>query len=106
MEKLILHKYFGRSNCEEWSLNHFWHSGDSKAQEINYEVQFLCTGIAAHCLVSPSLFHPRLSVRLHIPHVLHPGTKRTGEKAGVKVRDREIQLGGKKMKREKNIKCS
>lgn len=40
---------------------------------------------------------------LPICHVVHPGMERTGEEAGVKVRDWEIQLGGKRMRKEEKL---
>lgn len=106
---LILYKYFGRSNCEEWSLNHSRHSGDSKAQETNYDPAYKCRFCVQELQLTawfPLPFPIQVFQYCYICHILHPGTKRTGEEAGVKVRDWEIQLGGKKMKREKNNKCS
>jgi len=85
------------------SLNDFWHSGDSKTPEINYYPAYNCSchyiEIATHCLVSPPPlpFLRSLSVLLPICHVVHQSTERTGEEAVVKVREWEIQLGGKRM---------
>lgn len=51
----------------------------------------------------PPPFLQSLSVLLPICHVVLPGTERIGKEAGVKVRDWEIQLGGKRMKREEKL---
>lgn len=59
--------------------------------------------MATHYLLFSLLFLQSFSVLLSICHAVHQGTERTGKEAKAEVRDWEIQLSGKKMKREEKL---